>query len=372
MSRIASPRSIIVIATRQIGDVLLVTPLLRSLRRAYPDSIIDVLVYSMKGGMLEGNPDCNSVIESKEHPDWREYLTLIRRIVRRYDLSVTTQSNDRGHIYALLSGHRRVGVVPKLTPGSVWKYISCAVYVPNDNSDVHTVVQNLMLADAIGIRREHDVVPPGRPDADQLVDSLLPWSADEPFAVLHPLPMWNYKRWTLAGWRGLIQALRKRSFRVVLTGGPDNNEKNYCAELVDGPDVVSLAGSLPFGALPALIRRSKLFVGPDTSLTHLAAACGIPTVAIYGPSNPIKWGPWPSGCQEALSPYVMKATPWQSNRNVVLVQAPQPPERDNCVPCLRQGCDGHKRSFSRCLELLDVNTVVGAVETVLGYPETIG
>ena len=57
-----SPNQILLIATRQIGDVLLVTPLLRSLRRAYPDAIIDVLVYEHKGGMLEGNPDYNTFI----------------------------------------------------------------------------------------------------------------------------------------------------------------------------------------------------------------------------------------------------------------------------------------------------------------------
>jgi len=57
-----SAHKILLIATRQIGDVLLVTPLLRSLRRAYPKAVIDILVYNNKGGMLEGNPDYNTLI----------------------------------------------------------------------------------------------------------------------------------------------------------------------------------------------------------------------------------------------------------------------------------------------------------------------
>ena len=59
---VADPQRILLIATRQVGDVLLVTPLLKSLRRAYPAAVIDALVYTNKGGMLEGNPDCNNFI----------------------------------------------------------------------------------------------------------------------------------------------------------------------------------------------------------------------------------------------------------------------------------------------------------------------
>jgi heptosyltransferase-3 len=107
-----SPKSILLVATRQIGDVLLVTPLLRSLRLAYPNAVIDVLVYTNKGGMLEGNLDCNSVIESDEHPNWQGYWRLLRRITKRYDLAITTQANDRGHMYALIAGRKRIGLLP--------------------------------------------------------------------------------------------------------------------------------------------------------------------------------------------------------------------------------------------------------------------
>ncbi|MGH8659348.1 MAG: glycosyltransferase family 9 protein [Gammaproteobacteria bacterium] len=69
-------RRILLIATRQTGDVLLVTPLLRSLRRAYSKSRIDVLVYCRTGGMLEGNPDLDVMIEVDEHPDESQSLRM--------------------------------------------------------------------------------------------------------------------------------------------------------------------------------------------------------------------------------------------------------------------------------------------------------
>ena len=184
MSQVSkSPHSILLVATRQIGDVLLVTPLLRSLRAAYPRAVIDVLVYTDKGGMLEGNPDCNTVIAVDEHPDRHGYWQLLKRIFRRYDLAVTTQANDRGHVYAFLAARRRIGLVPDLRPSSRWKRASCSQWGVLDNVHTHTVVQNLRLADLLGIPRHTAVVPPTSDDAQQRIATLLALQAMDPGRV---------------------------------------------------------------------------------------------------------------------------------------------------------------------------------------------
>jgi heptosyltransferase-3 len=361
----SSPASVLLVATRQIGDVLLTTPLLRSMRRAWPHARIDVLVYTNKGGMLEGNPDCDAIIESDEHPDWRGYWRLLRRITRRYELAVTTQANDRGHIYAWIAGRRRAGIIPDLAAQSSWKRHSCSAWTILDNVHTHTVVQNLRLADALGISRDYTVIPPCCEDAEGRVADLLPWGAGDAYAVLHPLPMWHYKRWTRSGWAALIQVLRERGFKVVLTGGPGDEERDFCEGLADGAEVIALAGKLPFGALPELLRHARLFVGPDTALTHLAAACGTPTLALYGPSNPVKWGPWPVGGSFDVSPYTMLERPWQHRGNVLLLQGVQPDDRAPCLPCREEGCEQHKRSASACLDELPLATVVSALDALL-------
>jgi heptosyltransferase-3 len=360
-------RRILLIATRQIGDVLLATPLLRSLRRAYPTAVIDVLVYKNKGSMLEGNPDCNEIIPVVEHPNRMEYGVLLKRIFRHYDLAVSTQANDRGHIYAFLAAPQRVGLIPDLGRQSIWKRWSCRSWALLDNIDTHTVVQNLRLAERMGIQKHFELVPPSNPDAVALIASVLPSPLPARLVVLHPFPMWRYKRWTEAGWRALIEWFHAAGYFVVITGGPDAPERAFCESLASDERTASISGRLPLSALPALLAKAELFVGPDTSITHLAAACGVPTLAIYGPSNPVKWGAWPVACHTDPSPWEMRAQPWQRHGNVLLLQASAPADLGDCLPCREEGCDRHKGSASRCLENLPAAIVIAAARELLQF-----
>lgn len=360
-----TPASILLIATRQIGDVLLTTPLLRSMRRAWPLARIDILVYTNKGGMLEGNPDCDAVIESDEHPNFAGYRTLFSRIFRRYDLAVTTQANDRGHLYAFLAGRQRIGLIPDTSNQSAWKRRHCTKWTLLDNIHTHTVVQNLSLASEMGITPLSEVVPPDRNEEELDQRLLFSWQTDA-FVVLHPYPMWRYKRWTDAGWRALLEYCIGRGWRVVLSGGPDNEEREYCMKLASTrPEAVSsLAGNTSFGALARLLRKATAYVGPDTATTHLAAACGTPVLTLYGPTNPVKWGPWPisnkSTTLAQTSPWSMRSLPWQRVGNVLILQA-----EERCVPCLEEGCDRHKNSDSKCLLSLPASRVIAALEALL-------
>lgn len=356
-----APHSVLVVATRRIGDVLLTTPLIRSLRRAYPFAAIDALVFAGKGSVLEGNPDCSSVIEIAERPSRREYVVLLRRIFRRYDLAVATQQSDRSHVYAWLAAPRRVGLVPDMTWSSLWKRVSCFAYEPLDDVNTHTVVQNLRLADRLGIPRLYEVVPPNARKEGILKDK-----DEKAYAVVHPAALFAYKSWTLDGWKGLIAWLRGEGLKVVLSGGPSAEERAYCAALAGDPEVLDVSGQLSLGELAERIRGARLYIGPDTSVTHLAAACGTPTLAIFGPSNPVKWGPWPAGASDDPSPWRMLGRPWQRKGNVILLQGVQPPDLGSCLPCRLEGCERHVRSASRCLTEMPLEPVIAAAGELLG------
>ncbi len=365
----APPKKVLLIATQQIGDVLLCTPLLKSMRMAWPNAIIDVLVYKNTSGILAGNADCNNVIESDNHPDLSAYLKLLKTIFKQYDLAVTSQGNDRAHQYAFLAGKTRIGLIPNLKRKHWWKKISCKRWSLLEEDNTHTVVQNLLLADLMGINRQYKLTPPNLSSADVLprLNQLLNFSlSDKVYTIVHPLPMWQYKRWTDAGWIALIQHLLDKGHQVIITGGPAIAEINYGENLaqtfLDSPTgkVISLVGKTSFAEMSALLTQSKLYIGPDTATTHLAAACGTPTLAIFGPTNPVKWAPWPFGYQHQKSPWQRYSSKYQLVNNVMLLQG-----RGVCVPCHKAGCDNHNKSHSQCLDDLPVERVIEALAVLL-------
>jgi heptosyltransferase-3 len=151
---------------------------------------------------------------------------------------------------------------------------------------------------------------------------------------------------------------------VVVAGGNSGDERKYIAELLPQLPAgsVNVAGKVDLATLAWILSRAKLYVGTDTAVTHMAAALGIPTVALFGPSSPSKWGPWPQGHPAgSSSPWLMRGT--QSRRNVVLIQGEDP--RD-CVPCLGEGCDKHVASLSACLQHMPAAKVIEAAERLLG------
>jgi len=368
-SKKTAPKKVLLIATQQIGDVLLCTPLLKSMRAAWPNALIDVLVYRNTSAILAGNTDCNTVIECDNRPSLSASLQLLKTIFRQYDFAVSTQGNDRAHQYAFLAGKKRIGLIPSLKIKHWWKRMSCQRWSLLDEANTHTVVQNLLLADLMGIDRKYTLTPPqlDRADAWSRLNQLSGFNLTEhAYTIIHPLPMWQYKRWTDMGWLSLIQHLLSQGQRVIITGGPAASEQSYAKRLADhfveqtGADVVSLAGKTSFAEMSALLKNATAYVGPDTATTHLAAACGTPTLAIFGPTNPVKWAPWPDGYQHPTSPWQRYSPEFQHVNNVLLLQG-----RGDCVPCHKAGCDDHNDSHSRCLDGLPAERVIKALHTLL-------
>jgi heptosyltransferase-3 len=354
-------QSILLIATRHIGDVLLTTPLLRSLRLAYPDARIDALVYNWTAGILDGNPDLNHVITVNQDPPFSEYAGLVKKIFRHYDLAVSTLTSDRPILNAFWAARNRVSLVPPYRLNDAWKRRVTQGWVELDDWDTHTVVQNLRLCDALDIHRHYDVVVPESGHAPETLKLLLPfpWQATS-YAVFHMVPLRFYKRWTMEGWQEVARHLDAMGLRIVIVGGSDKEEEGYVQQFMQTCSVkaVDLTGKLKFSETAKLIRSCRVYVGLDTAVTHLAAATGAPTVALFGPTNPVKWAPWPHGFREDRNPFERTGT--QHVRNVVLVQG-----EGDCVPCHEEGCDHHRQSKSRCLEELDAAKVIRAIESAL-------
>ncbi len=347
------PQRLLVIATRRLGDVFLTTPLIHSIKRHWPSVSIHVLVFASTAEILRRNRDIDKIIEIAERPSLKEQLALLFRIARRYDIALSTLPGDRPTIYAWVAGKWRAGLLDASTK-SKWKRRLLSRWVEFDNLDTHTVLMGLRLLDLLTVPRSYTpVIAWNTNDADFVHRLLSVPISEKPYAVIHAYPKYNYKMWRPEAWEALAQWLMLQGLRVVLTGSNDATEIDYLMRVACRmpSGTINAGGKLTLSQSAYLIKRARIYIGPDTALTHIAAAIGTPTIALFGPSNPVKWGPWPNGFNENRNPWTRLGS--QVVGNVSLIQG-----RGACVPCLQEGCDRTTDSFSDCLQLLPAQTVI--------------
>ncbi len=175
--------------------------------------------------------------------------------------------------------------------------------------------------------------------------------------IVHAPSMWPYKQWPTAHFRQLVVKLIEAGYQVVLTGSSSQIDQDCIQQLRDiapSPQLIDSSGQLNFNQLVGLFQRARLYVGPDTSVTHLAASSGIHVLALFGPTNPVRWGPWPSSpdIRQAYIPQTFE----QKVHNITLLQSAK-----TCVPCSKAGCENHTQSHSDCLNEISPDRVLKTV-----------
>jgi heptosyltransferase-3 len=361
-----APRAVLIVCTQRIGDVLLSTALVRSIKRQWPQAQIDMLVYQGTEGVLENNPDLRRVIPVARHASLPRRLIEAASLWGRYDLACATIGSSTCRLYAWAAARKRVGLMEPHRANRLSRFLLNRT-APDEHKRVHTVTSNLALTRLIGVSPLAEVVAPGvadEPGKRTAFDARLAPLQGHQFVVLHPYPMYRYKQWRLDGWVAMIGWLRDRGYAIALSGGPAAAEVEYAASVAAaaGVPVLNLVGQLRLGETAELIRRAKLFIGPDTGATHIAAASGTPTLALFGPSNPVRWGPWPAGWPAGREPWQHVGSGHRGN--VYLLQG-----EGECVPCGLEGCDRHRDSESKCLTGLDVSRVIEAAAQLLDLPQ---
>jgi heptosyltransferase-3 len=364
MNGIRPPHSALVVTLRFLGDALLSTPLVRALKQRFPECVVDVLVFSGSQGVFEGNRDVTHVIAVPELTTAGDTLRQVRALWRQYDLAVIAQTGTRPLLFGWAAGRQRIGLVAPEIGKSWWKRALLDRHAVFDPGGAR-VLENQRIAQLLGIGGMPAVVAPTAGWGAPEVASALGFEPRaEPFAVIHPSPRWRYKQWTADGWRALIDALQARQLRVVVTGGPGTEERDYIDSVLQGVEAVKVTrrdGRLSFAQTADVLRLASLYIGPDTATTHLAAACGTPVVALYGPTDPAIWGPWPLRAGRAYE----RVASQQRRGNVLLLQNPDLV----CVPCQLEGCERHRGSHAECLDRLPAERVIDASALMLRHAE---
>jgi len=267
-----APR-ILVVRLGSMGDVIAALPAVASLKHSIPHSKITWVIDPKWSLLLEGNPYVDSVV----HLDRRPTFTALREAwselrAGRFDFAVDFQGLVKSAIVATLARPERIfgfnAEYAREGPAS-WFY---STKVPIRS--YHAVDRNLDLAAAAGassILRTFPL-PPGEPEA------ALP---ARDFVLASPLAGWGAKQWPLEFYTKLADRLRRECGMPLVLDAPQPLD-------VEGawPHVSTLAG------LIYATRRATAVVGLDSGPLHLAAALGKPGVAIYGPTDPARHGPY--------------------------------------------------------------------------------
>jgi lipopolysaccharide heptosyltransferase II len=349
VSAVDPPRHVLVVDLDNLGDLLLATPAIRALRSRFPQAHLDALVTEYAAPALLGNPHVDEILTCDKGIAtgalWRRgrLAWCLRR--RRYDLGVILEAHwgYAGFAELLLAA----AGIPRRLGRDLGKYrdlLTDAVAVRQQHwMDAYLDVVGLAGAVPDGQGMEAHIRPE---DAEVAVAWAKAHGADRS-APLVLFPGGNQhlisRRWGAPGFAAVGDALARRlGAPVVVIGGPqDTALADEVLRLMTVP-AASAAGALPWGATGALLRGCRIFVTNDSGPLHLAAAVAAPTVAVFGPTDPVVFGP--------------RATPH------VIVRTALP-----CSPCIRVGdfppCPIKPREH--CLLSVTPDMVLAAAERLL-------
>ena len=279
-------KRILILRLGAMGDIIHSLPGAASLKHSFPDSEITWVVEPKWAPLLEGNGFVDRLIffRRDDPGSWRKTIAELR--ARRYDLAVDFQGLFKSALIAHLARPERLAgfgarVVRERLAGLFY-----SARIPS--TAVHVVDQALDLAAGAGA--QHLVrwfpLPKGK------AEGRLP---EGPFALASPLAGWTSKQWPMEYYERMAVLLReKHGMPLVLNGAPGA--------------VPEIAGALRHeSGIAGLIdatRRASAIIGVDSGPLHLAAALGKSGVAIYGPTDPVRNGPYGGDFQVFRTPGV--------------------------------------------------------------------
>lgn len=302
---------ILVIKTKQLGDVLLCTPLFASLRSAFPKAEVVACVNPGGEQMLAGNTDVNAVLVAPNTSKmtlwerWKEELRFARELRRqKFDLAIDLTTSDRSALLTRISGAQvRLGY--RSVKGFVGRR-KCYTKEVQPVRGEHVVRKHLRILEGIDVpAKEGPLVLRVSEEERRTVEELMAdqgvgENSGKTIFQVHPVSRIAAKNWPVAFMAETVNAIAQRHEWVpVITGSADAVEKAGIAELrkLLRVEHVDLSGRVTLKELGAVSERAKFFLGVDTAPMHIAAAVGTPVVALFGPSSERLWAPW---CERAL------------------------------------------------------------------------
>jgi len=304
-------KRIIVIKPCCMGDVLMATPAVAALRKALPGSHIAFAVGQWSRPAIANNPRIDALVEttlSAQHPSLAEHRSLARILKKGgYGTALVLDRSPPLNLVPYMAGVPiRAGLDSANRGLALTHPVSCPGSIRRHEVDWYLDVMR-----ALGLSVDSEMsylefypTEEERAEAGRVLSEASEES-DNGFVAIHlggganpgmnlPSKRWQPERWArIADW--LAETYEPN---ILLLGGPGKEDREAADNLkaalfpATRPYVVDLVGKLEWGVIGAIIERCGLFMGHDTGTMHLATAVYTPVVAVFGPSDPARYGPW--------------------------------------------------------------------------------
>ena len=288
-------KKILIIRCDHIGDVISSSVVLKPLRKAYPEAIIDVLTSSSGADILKGDPNIDNVISF--NAPWfirngkrESFLAGVRNMSRaikkgKYDIAIDLRGDAR-HILAMIISGVRTRISYGITGGGflLTHEVSYAGLAHETKRNIDLLAPLKIFPDKVAVElrsADSDIK-----DAKSLVrESGIKGS----YVVIHPVSGRTPKNWSPDKFACIIKFLKdEKSMTPVMIGSM--SDKETLEDLGEG--TIDLCGKTSLGMLGPIISEASLFVGLDSGPAHIAAAVGTPTVILFsGTDDPDQWAP---------------------------------------------------------------------------------
>lgn len=341
-------RRILISRMKFIGDIVLTTPVIRSVRLAFPDAYIAYMGDKGAVTLLENNPWLNEIIPFDfSKPTFLEQPRvgwLLRS--RRFDLAIDLFGNPRSALLTYLSG-----AATRVGPDRKGRGLLYTIRVSDDGRPKTAIAFHNQYIKAVGIepvvsRTEIFLTQKEREEGrEEIARALGDPSFRDPARIvvgIHPGATWPAKKWFPERFAGVTDAIHeKHRIPVIMTAGPkDAASIDAVRRAVHAP--IALIPELPLRRLAAVIAGCSAYVSNDAGPMHIAAAVGTPTVGIFGPGEENIWFPYPD----------------DDGHTALRRDVP-------CHPCHLDVCNREGEGFMECMRLLTADAVLSVVEHVL-------
>jgi lipopolysaccharide heptosyltransferase I len=315
---------ILLIKPSAFGDVVHTIPVLVKLRARYPRARIDWLITPENAELVRYHSALSNVVFFARRDyghfgrSWsatRGLVDLLWKLWRtRYDLVIDMHGQMRSAIFTVATGAPvRIGFDrPRFRPDDVttrrhdgvgehgwngareWSWMVYSHHIPIPTLSAHAVDRYLWLAPLLGL---DEGAPDFRvhwpPEADARVEGLLVEQglSQRPFAIVVPTTIWATKHWHIEGFAQVGQSLLASGLAVVLAGSPKDHARCQ-AVVAQCPGAHDLSGQTTLSEFAALMSRSTVNVTNDSGSMHLAVALDKPVVSVFGPTDPVRIGPY--------------------------------------------------------------------------------